>query len=417
MSSHSDTARPEPIDLSKWAKAPMVMIVAGAIFIVIGGLVEHAHFTKQFSYSWLTGFMFCLSFCVGGWFLVLVHHVFDASWSVPVRRLNEHLACLFPLMAVLFIPIALNVIFADKENLIYRWMGANPETDHALKSKLPLFTKGMFLAVAAGCFLIWWLHTSRLRYWSLQQDKTGSADCTYKMRFLSCSGLPIFAITVSLAAIMWMKGLEHQWFSTMYGVYYFAGSVWTTLATLYVVAVVLKQAGPLKDVVREKQLYFIGSLLFAFTVFYAYIHFSQYFIIWNANIPEETFYYLQREKGTWWQIGMVIIFGHFFVPFLALLRIDAKLTPAIMFPVAVWAWMMHYADMSFNIMPVLRPGGFQLTFMDIGCAVFMAGLLLTYWIKSFQAHPPYPQRDPRFAEGLDVYVPPASVAARTGGAR
>ena len=275
----------------------------------------------------------------------------------------------------------------------------------------------MFLVVAAGCFIIWWLHPSRLRHWSLQQDKTGAATCTHKMRFLSCSGLPIFAITVTLGAIMWMKGLEHQWFSTMYGVYYFAGSVWTTLATLYVVAVILHRAGPLREVIREKQLYFIGSLLFAFTVFYAYIHFAQYFIIWNANIPEETFYYLQREKGAWWQIGLVIIFGHFFVPFVTLLRIDVKLNPAIMFPVAVWAWLMHYADMSFNIMPVLRPNGFQLSVLDVGCAVFMSGLLLTFWIKSFLAHPPYPQRDPRFAEGLDVYVPPARAALRTGGAK
>ena len=113
MSSHPDTAPAGPLDLSKWAKVPMTMIVAGAICMVIGSLAEHEHFTRQFSYSWLTGFMFCLSFCVGGWFLVLVHHVFDASWSVPVRRLNEHLACLFPLMALLFIPIVLNVLWAD----------------------------------------------------------------------------------------------------------------------------------------------------------------------------------------------------------------------------------------------------------------------------------------------------------------
>jgi hypothetical protein len=417
MSSHPDTAPSATIDFSKWAKTPKVMIVAGLVCMALGGLVARGSFTREFSYSWLTGFMFCLSFCVGGWWLVLVHHVFDASWSVPVRRLNENLACVFPLMALLFIPIALNVLFADKENLIYRWMGENPATDHALKSKLPVFTKAGFLLVAAACFFLWWLYSSRLRYWSMQQDKTGAAVCTHKMRFLSCTGLPVFAVTVTLAAIMWMKGLEHEWYSTMYGVYYFAGSVWTTLATLYVVAVILRDAGPLKEVIREKQLYFIGSLLFAFTVFYAYVHFAQYFIIWNANIPEETFYYLQREKGAWWQISMVIIFGHFFVPFLSLLRIDVKLTPVLMFALAVWAWLMHYVDMSFNVMPVLRPEGFRLTLLDIGCPLFIAGLMLAYWIRLFRASPPYPQRDPRFAEGFDVYVPPARTGLRPGGAK
>jgi len=392
-------------------------MMAGLVCMALGAIVARHSLVREFSYSWLTGFMFCLSFCVGGWFLVMVHHVFDASWSVPVRRLNEHLACLFPLMALFFIPIAINVLFASKENYIYHWMGENPATDHALRAKLPMFTKGGFFVVAAVCFFLWWLYPGRLRFWSLEQDKTGAADCTHKMRFLSCTGLPVFAISVTLGAVMWMKGLEHEWYSTMYAVYYFAGSVWTTLATLYVVAVVLRDAGPLKDVIREKQLYFIGSLLFAFTVFYAYVHFATYFIQWNANIPEEVFYYLQREKGAWWQIGMVIIFGHFFVPFLSLLRIDVKLTPVLMFALAVWTWLMHYVDMSWNVMPVLRPDGFRLSLLDVGCPVFMAGVMLTWWIRAFQSAPPYPQRDPRFAEGLDVYVPARAVAARTGGAK
>ena len=252
----------------------------------------------------------------------------------------------------------------------------------------------------------------------MQQDKTGAAECTFKMRFLTYLGLPVFAGTVTLAAIMWMKGLEHEWYSTMYGVYYFASSAWTTIATLYMVTVLLQRAGPLKDVIKEKQLYFIGSLFFAFTVFYAYIHFSQYFIIWNANIPEETFYYLQREHGAWWQIGLVIIFGHFFVPFLALLRIDVKLIPAYMFTLTVWAWLMNYADMAWNVLPMARPDGYYLTWVDLACMVFMAGLMLKFWIKSFLARPPYPLKDPRLSEGLDLYPPiTAAAAAVTAGAR
>ncbi len=410
MSSHSESLPSAPLDLSKWSKAPSIMIFGGGLLCLIGAAVNY----KQFCYSWLTAFMFCLSLCVGGWFLVLAHHVFDASWSVPVRRLNENLACLFPLMGLLFIPIALNVIFAGKENVIYHWMTLDPAKDKALSSKFPLFTKGMFLATAVLCFLLWSFFTNRLRYWSLQQDKSGSVECTYKMRFLSCTGLPVFAFSVTLAAIMWMKGLEHEWYSTMYGVYYFASSVWTTLATLYMVVVLLQRTGPLKDVIKEKQLYFLGSLFFAFTVFYAYVHFAQYFIIWNANIPEETFYYLQRETGAWWQMGLLIIFGHFFVPFLALLRIDVKLIPAYMFTLTVWAWVMNYADMAYNVLPVARPKGYYLTWVDVACMVFMAGLMIKFWIKSFLAHPPYPQKDPRFSEGLDLYPTIPATAAPAG---
>ena len=117
------------------------------------------------------------------------------------------------------------------------------------------------------------------------------------MRKYACFGIVAFAITLTLAAIMWMMGLVHLWFSTMYGVYYFAGSVWMTLATVYVITMVLDRTRILSSVIHELQYYFIGSLLLAFTVFYAYIHFAQYFIIWNANMPEETYWYVMREKG------------------------------------------------------------------------------------------------------------------------
>jgi len=299
-------------------------------------------------------------------------------------------------------------------------MSSDPHHDHALHSKYPLFTQPMFYVVAAFCFAVWWFLSRQLRYWSLKQDETGSVECTYRMRRLSAIGVFLFAITVTLAAIMWMKALQHQWFSTMYGVWYFAASVWTTLATVYLITMVLKRMGPLEAVARETQFYFIGSLLFAFTVFYAYVTFFQYFIIWNANMPEETFWYVLREKGTWDEIGKyVIIFGHFFVPFLTLLRIDVKLTFPVMTVVCLWAWLMHFVDLSFNIMPVLHPNGFVLHPLDLLCMAFIGGILSTVFLRYFNSHPPYPQKDPRFAEMMGVYVPPVSAArtARSGGAK
>jgi hypothetical protein len=135
----------------------------------------------------------------------------------------------------------------------------------------------------------------------------------------------------------------------------FAGSVWLVLATIYVITMVLDRQRILSKVLHEHQYYFLGTLMFAFTVFYAYVTFSQYFIIWNANMPEETFYYVVREKGTWFFVSLVIIFGHFFLPFLALLRIDVKSNFAIMVPIAIWAWLMHFVDMTWNVMPIAFP--------------------------------------------------------------
>jgi hypothetical protein len=394
-----------PLDLSRWRKLPALLLVAGVAFLGIGFLVSGLHVNgayavKQFAYSWLVAFMFFLSLCLGALFLVIVHHLFDAGWSVPIRRFCEHIASmLFPWMAVLFLPIALLA------KTIYPWMNENPALDHALKAKQPLFTVPMFYVVAAICFGVWWLLSNRLRHWSLKQDENGRAENTFRMRFYSCIGIFLFAVTLTLAAIMWVKALQHQWFSTMYGVYYFAGSVWMTLATAYVITMILDRQGVLTEVLHEHQYYFIGSLLFAFTVFYAYIAFSQYFIIWNGNMPEETFWYVLREKGTWWYVGLVIIFGHFFLPFLALLRIDVKCVFTYMVPLCLWTWVMHYIDLTFNVMPVLHPNGVLLHWMDVGCWALMAGVLALVFLKKYAAHPPYPLKDPRLIEAMGYYHP------------
>jgi len=224
---------------------------------------------------------------------VLAHHLFDAGWSVPIRRFCEHLAYLLPWMILFFIPIGYF------RKTLYGWMNASPATDHALAAKQPLFTDTGFFFIFFFFFAVWWFLTNRLRFWSLQQDKTGGALPTYRMRLYSGVGVFLYAVTLTLGVFMWMKAMQWQWFSTMYGVYYFDGSVWMTLATVYVITMILDRQGVISEVLHDHQYYFIGSLLFAFTVFYAYIHFAQYFIIWNGNMPEETFWYVIREKGTW----------------------------------------------------------------------------------------------------------------------
>lgn len=380
----------------KWRKLPLALIAGGGVLALIGAFVN----TTQFAYSYLLGFMFFLSIALGGLFLTLLHHLFDASWSVATRRVTEHLAWLLPVMGALWIPLA---ILAP--GYIYQWMRVNPLEDHALHAKQPIFTLPWFYAISVGLFVIWTWLVWNLRRNSLEQDKTGAAIHTIKMRFHSGYGIFAFALTLTGAAIFWVMALEYQWYSTMYGVYYFAESVWTTAATLYVITLFLTRLGPLKSVVTKNTMHCIALVWFAFTVFYAYIHFSQYFLQWNANLPEETFWYVKREQGSWWQIGMLIVFGHFALPFLALLRIDAKLNPTVMIPLAVWVWLMHYCDVSFNIMPVIHPDGFVLSWMDLACLAFIGGVLAEVFIRYFNAHPPFPVKDPRLGECLGVHGP------------
>lgn len=376
----------------------MLLMVGGGALSLLGLIIS----PRQFGFSWLLAFMFYLSLALGALFLVLMHHLFDAGWSVAIRRFCEHISTLlFPCLALLFIPIA---VLAPK---LYQWMNENPAADESLKAKMPVFTRPMFYVITAVCFLVWWVLSNRLRHWSLRQDQTGEAVCTYRMRFYSAIGIFLFAITLTIGAILWMMSLQHQWFSTMYGVYYFAGGAWTMLATAYVITMVLDRLGVLSEVLHEHQYYFIGSLLLAFTVFYAYITFAQYFIIWNGNMPDETFWYVVRERGTWWYVGLVIIFGHFFIPFLALLRIDVKSNFQFMTAIALWAWLMHWVDLSFNIMPVARPEGFpwQWIWLSFGCWAFMGGLLTLLFLRKQAKYPPYPVKDPRLIEAMGLYHP------------
>jgi len=405
MSEQSSSSKLPPLDLSKWAGIPTKLIAAGAsIALVGGGLDFHYHHSlRQFGFSWLVAFMFTLSICLGALFLVMVHHLFDAGWSVPPRRFLEHIAAtVFPWIPVFFIPIAL---LAPQ---LYEWMNVDPHADHAVEAKLPLFTKPGFYGVAIVNFLVWWLLSKGLRKWSIAQDATGSAECTYKMRKYSYYGIFLFAVTMTMAAMMWMKALQHQWFSTMYGVWYFAGSVWLTLGTAYTIMAILNRQRLLTHVLHDHQFYFMGTLFFAFTVFYTYVTFAQYFIIWNANMPEETFWYYVREFGpdgkrsSWFWVSMVIIFGHFFLPFLSLLRIDIKSSPKFVIPLAAWAWLMHYIDINFNVMPVLHRSGFawKWVWLDLGLIALMVGIIAKAFLKKYKEAAPYPLKDPRLIEAM-----------------
>jgi len=400
-----------PLDLSKWRKVPALLLVGGFVVAAIGALVSFKHDgLREFGYAWLTAFMFFLSIGLGGLLLTMLHHLFDAGWSVPIRRIYENLASLlFPWIAILFLPIAL---LATR---IYDWMApamqAHP--DHALHAKQPLFTIPGFYIASAVCFLVWWFLSSQLRGWSLKQDQIGGSKPTFKMRGYSYWGIFAFALTLTLGVVMWMKGLQDEWFSTMYGVYYFAGSTWLTLTTVYVITQVMTRQDIIpKAILHHHQFYYLGSIIFAFTVFYAYVTFAQYFIIWNGNMPEETFWYQIREQGTWWYIGLVIIFGHFFIPFLGLLRIDVKNCFPYMLGIACWAWLMHFVDMTFNVLPVIHPDGFPFRWiwMAIGCWAFMAGFLSMVFLKKTASVPPYPQKDPRMIEAMGHHQPSTAIS-------
>jgi len=425
MSEAVTTTSQESEETTNWRSIPQIAVGIGLV-LCIYGLVQDK---QQFAFSYLTAFMFFLSLGLGSLFLVLVHHLFDAGWSSPIRRYCEHLACLlFPWLGLAFIPIG----FLGPE-YIYPWMRIeDPHADHALHVKMALFNKPTWYAASGILFLLWGWLTHRLRYWSLQQDKSGTADfegkllfpehlivgiyrniqglpfekdqqqvvCTRMMRIHSAYGILLFAFSLTLGAILWMKSIQHQFFSTMYGVYYFAGSLWMSISVAWIIGRILKAKNIIPQL-HTLQFYNLGTMLLAFTVFYAYIHFSQYFLIWNAAVPEETFWYVLREKGSWAYVSWALIIGHFLIPFLALLRIDVKLTNKVMVPVFIWVLLMHYMDMYFNVMPEIHEAGPSPALADLGAMLFLGGSLVWIFMRDLFSHPVILMKDPRMGEALE----------------
>ena len=413
---HEREDLPPPLDLSIWRSLPTVLMVIGGILSLIGLFSTPKHFGQEFGYCWLTAFMFFLTLGLGALFLTMIHHLTDAGWSVATRRFCEHLASLlFPWLAFLFIPI---ILLAPE---IYSWVRLSPVGDRTLSAKWPLFTVPGFIVASAIFFGIWWLLTGRINYWSLRQDVTGDALCTRKMRFHSGWGILAFAATVTVAPTLWMQSLQYQWSSTIYGLYMFASCGWVALATVYVITAILQRQRVLTDVLKDNQFYYLGVLFFAFTLLEAYFEFAQYFVIWNGNVPDETFWYLMREKGSWWAVNMLLIFGHFFLPFILLLPARVKLNFKVMIPICLWAWLMNYLDLAFNIYPAIHSDTYPIhwIWLQFGCFAFMAGILGRAFLKKFLRYPPYPQRDPRILEAMGVVHEPEELpdTIPNGGAR
>lgn len=418
MSSIHEKNQSPPLDLSGWRILPGFFMVVGGFFSVIGlALSGYENSFHEFGYSWLLAFMFYYSIALGSLFLVMLHHLSGAGWSLGIRRFCEHIASLlgWPLI-VMFLPVA---IFAKQ---IYKWMSYDPIANNLVAAKYPVFTMPGFYVTSAVFFAILWFLSSRLSSLSLEQDKTGAPECTRKMNFYSGWGIVALALLITFSGVLWMKALQYQWFSCIYGVYFFSDCAWIALATVYVIAAILYRQGALAGLLRENYFYFIGVLFFGFTLFSAYTEFAQYFVVWNANMPEETFWYLIREHGNWWCLSMILIFGHFFVPFFVLLPLKVKANFKVIIPVCLWAWLMHALDLAFNIFPALHPNGYDLRWiwLPMGTLMFVGGFLANVFVKKFTANPPYPQRDPRLLEAMGVnphIINDLTPATQTGGAQ
>jgi len=399
MSSERDhlALRPEQATIPpghSWNRIPVIgagCAVLGAAACALLG----ASNPKQFFFSWLVSFLFFLSLALGGLFFVLIQYATQGGWGIVLRRIGETIFALLPVMAVLFLPLLLGL------RDLYSWaVPGAAEHDALLRWKAPYLNVPFFLIRAAVYFAVWSFMALLYYRGSRGQDVTGDPAVSARLRRLAGPAIIVLAVTQTFASIDWIMSLTPHWYSTMFGVYFFAGSFVGFIALLSILAAAMRQAGLLESVISAEHLHDMGKLLFAFTSFWAYIAFSQFFLIWYANLPEETIWYRARLEGSWEGVSILLMAGHFGVPFFYLMGRDVKRRGWTLAVGGVWLLAMHFVDLYWQVMPTLHPDGVRPSPLDAAAFIAVGGCFVAAagWLMRRQAL--VPLRDPRLAESL-----------------
>jgi hypothetical protein len=387
------TPEGEYFETNRFAGLSMLLAVIAIVALAlcaVGAVLE----PTQLSFSWLFAFAFFFTLCVGCFFWTIVHHATDAEWSVVVRRQLENIAVLLAVMAVFFIPI---LLFRHR---LYEWMNIPPGHEENLDSKRAYLNFGFFLVRAVIFFGFFIIASQLLRRFSASQDKDGNPRFTILMRKVAFASLPMFALFLTFGAFDWLMSLNYRWFSTMFGVYIFAGTAGSSMSLLVLVITALRNAGYLKDVVTMEHYHIMGKWMFAFCVFWAYIAFGQYKLIWYANMPEETQYFLVRTTESWWTLSMLLVFGRFFGPFAILLLRSIKKHPRQLCYVAAWILFMQMLDIYVIVLPALHGTGVHLSLWDFVPLIAIGTTLAFVYLRIVGKTSLFPVRDPRLVESL-----------------
>ena len=377
-----------------WNRLPM--IGAGCALVGAAGCaILGAGNPRQFFFSWLVSFLFFLSLALGGLFFVLIQYAAQGSWGIVVRRIGETIFTTIPAMALLFVPLLFGI------HDLYEW--AHPgaaDHDALLRWKAPFLNVPFFLLRAAIYFAAWSAIAILYYRGSRRQDTSGDPATSARLRKFAGPAIIVMALTQSFAAIDWIMSLTPHWYSTMFGVYFFAGSFVGFIALLSVMAAAMQRARLLDTIITAEHLHDLGKFLFAFTAFWAYIAFSQFFLMWYANLPEETIWYKARLAGSWKLVSLLLMAGHFGIPFFYLMGRAVKRRASTLAIGGVWILAMHFVDLYWQVMPTLHPEGVRPSVLDVAAFLAVGGCFVgaVTWLMRRQAL--VPLRDPRLPESL-----------------
>ena len=376
-----------------WRGAALAGVAA--LLLAVGLAAATPGGWRRFLFAYLIAFAYALSLALGALYFVVLHHLTNSGWSVVIRRVAEALAATLPFLALLSVPLLLGLA------QIYPWASpAAAAQRHGAGANGAYLNVPFFLVRWLFYFLAWGGLARFFVKRSLAQDESGDVGLTVQMRGRSAPAMVAFGLTLTFAAIDMLMSLDPHWYSTIFGVYYFAGCVVSVYAFLPIAVFMLQRSGFLRRAVTVEHYHDLGKLLFGFVVFWAYIGFSQYMLQWYGNIPEETRWFAVRQQNGWGYVGLTLVFGHFLLPFLALLSRGPKRRPGVLVGVAAWVLLMHWVDLFWLVMPSASPADPVPHVVDIAVLVGVVAVQLAAAAFVVRRRSLVPERDPRLAESL-----------------
>jgi hypothetical protein len=372
-----------------------IALVLGVIGLGAAFVLGGEHFYK----GYLLGFLFWTGVSLGCLALSMVHHQSGGAWGVVIRRICEAASRTMPLMALLFVPVALGLPH------LFEW--AVPQAvaaDPILQHKQPFLNVPFFLTRAVIYFVVWSGMALALSRWSRRQDAAlaaGQEELATRMQRLSGGGLVAYAVTVFFMSVDWVMSLDPHWFSSIYGMLFMVNQGLSALAFTIAVLVLLARTAPMAGVVAPAHLHDLGKLLLAFVMLWAYLTFSQFLIVWSANLPEEIPWYLTRMDGGWGAVSVALILFHFVVPFLLLLNRDLKRHGMLLVLVAAWILVMRFVDLFWLMGPLHGSRELSVHAPDVLAPIGIGGLWIAFFAWQLKARPLLPLGEPELQGALE----------------
>jgi len=353
----------------------------------------------QFYRSYLMAYMYVLGATNGCLALAMIHQLSGGAWGVVTRRILGAATRVLPVLTVLFLPIVVGM------HDLYEWTHTDVvAADEVLRHKALYLNTPFFLARAALYFAVWNGISFLLNKWSLEQDRGGDPALAWKMRALSGGGLVVFALTMTFASFDWMMSLDPHWYSTIYGVLVMGGQGLTAIAVIVITLTWLSRREPLDAITVPQHFHDLANLMLAFVVLWAYFSFSQYLIIYSANLPEEITWYTDRLHTSWRFVGVLLVAIHFAVPFLLLLSRKLKREPEVLVKVALGIVVVRIVDLFWLIAPQFHPERLAVSWLDVVLPLALAAIWVGCFLWQMRGRAILPIYDPQFTEALGPIV-------------